>query len=119
MLLFERKLIKELRPICNLMHNTHEPNKGRRLSSESRKKIGNSNRGKKRSATIVARMRAVSTGRRHREETKEKIRIGNTGHLCSPETRKKIGAKVGKANHRNYLIRLIDSQTSRSSTIPY
>jgi group I intron endonuclease len=65
---------------------------GHLVSAETRKKIGDKNRGRKRSPEVIAKIRASSLGRKHTAETKRKIAEGQKNRApISDETRRKIG----------------------------
>lgn len=82
---------------------------GRECRPETRKKIGDSNRGKKRTTEVKQKLREANLrtdrkgknnpmyGRKHTEEEKENLRIKSTGRVVSDETRLKLSvANTGR-----------------------
>ena len=70
---------------------------GRKLSEETKIKIGEANSGRKMSNELKLKLKYINTGRKLSEETKRKIGEGNKGKIVSLETREKIRqAKLGK-----------------------
>ena len=62
------------------------------VSAETRKKIGDKNRGRKHSPEAISKIRASNLGRKHSAETKRKIAEGQKKRApTSDETRRKIG----------------------------
>lgn len=66
-------------------------------SEETKQKIGNAHRGRKRPAESVEKMRKALTGRHLSPEHVEKLRIASTGRRQTPEAREKTRmANLGK-----------------------
>ena len=93
--LYEREAIAAYQPEYNLTYG----GEGGTLAAESRKKIGDANRGRKMPPSHGEKRRAFLLGRKHTPEAREKIRQANTGRPSpnkgvSPtaETRAKISA---------------------------
>lgn len=80
--------------------------KGKVVSEETRKKIGDANRGRKRSAEARERMSVSHRGRITSEETREKLRVASTGnkhmlgHKHKPGTIEKMRAAALKRKAR-------------------
>jgi group I intron endonuclease len=69
---------------------------GRKFSQDTKNKIGNSNRGKKRTPEQKIKMSKASKGRIISEEHKQKLRILSTGRKASQETREKMSkSRIG------------------------
>ena len=66
--------------------------KGHTVSEETKKKIGDANRGRKQSEEANEKRRQASTGYKHDDEAKQRIREAATGRRHSPETLAKIKA---------------------------
>lgn len=67
----------------------------RKLSDETRKKIGKANKGKIRTEEMRAHSRTIPR-EKHKEETRKKIGLAHKGKVVSKETRQKL-SKTGKA----------------------
>lgn len=80
--------------------------KGHTVSEETKKKIGDANRGRKQTAEANERRRIASTGYKHDDEAKQRIREAATGRKHSPETLAKIKAarqrQTEQGRLRNY-----------------
>lgn len=91
---YECEAIAAYKPEYNLTYG----GEGGTLAEESRKKIGDANRGKKMPPSFTEKRRAFLTGRKHTEETKAKMRAVQKGHAPTrtgpiPEdVRRKISA---------------------------
>jgi len=73
--------------------------KGRFVSEETRKKLGDAHRGKKLSPEHIQLIKKRNTGVVPSAETREKIRLASTGRLHSDESRKKMSeAAIGNKN---------------------
>lgn len=108
---------------------------GKHHSEESRKKIGDSNRGKIRSEAIINNIRILNTGKVHSEETKKRMseshkkqfsdpefkerhRLSLLGRVVTEETRKKIReSNIGKTRDTISKKRMSDSANKRWSQI--
>ncbi len=91
--LYECEAIAKYQPQYNLTYG----GEGGTLAEESRKKIGDANRGRKMPPSHGEKRRAFLTGRKHTPEAKEKIRQANLGRVSatkgvspSAETRAKL-----------------------------
>ncbi|AFY49019.1 group I intron endonuclease [Nostoc sp. PCC 7524] len=69
---------------------------GYKHSEETKKKIGNSNKGKTRSEEARKRFSESYKGKSPSLETREKIRLANTGRIKSEEERKKLSIANSK-----------------------
>ncbi len=92
--LYECEAIAKYRPEYNLTYG----GEGGTLAEESRKKIGDANRGRKMPPSHGEKRRAFLTGRKHTSETKAKMSAVQKGHAPTrtgpipPETKAKISA---------------------------
>lgn len=67
------------------------------MTPEIRKKIGDANRGKKRTQEVKDKLSLVWKGRHHTEETKRKMSIAQKGRIITLEAREKLRkAHLGK-----------------------
>ena len=83
--------IKEIRrKQSNSLKGEKHPLYGTKLSEETKRKISESEKGKKISKESIQKAIESRKGYRHSEETKEKIRNSNLGKNVSDETKKKM-----------------------------
>ena len=94
--LYECEAIAKYKPEYNLSYG----GEGGSLAEESRKKIGDANRGRKMPPSHGEKRRAFLTGRKHTEETKEKIRAAQKGRAPTRTgpLSEAVRAKISAAN---------------------
>jgi len=87
---------------------------GHSISEETRKKIGDANRGKKHTPEAIEKIRKFSTGRKHTEESKRKIGEGQKNRpIASAETRRKIGEASKRRKTSDYTRKLLSIAGSK------
>lgn len=87
---FECEAILGWKPQYNISYGGD----GHHVSSETRKKIGDANRGKVASAETRAKQRAARLGQKHTLEHRQNISAGNKGKLRSEETKARLRGRV-------------------------
>lgn len=88
--LFECEAIQGWKPQYNISYGGD----GHYVSLESRKKIGDANRGRPKSPETLQKMREARVGFKHREESKKRISASNKGRVVSEATRARLRARV-------------------------
>lgn len=86
--IFECEAIQGWQPQYNISYGGD----GHYVSLESRKKIGDANRGKKASEETRAKLRAARKGRTFSEESRRKMSVAHKGRKVSEDTREKMRA---------------------------
>jgi len=64
---------------------------GKKLSEETKKRISDKLKGRKRNQETIEKIRKANTGKKLSEKTKKKLSDFNKGKILSEETKKKIG----------------------------
>jgi group I intron endonuclease len=78
-------------PNCyNIAKSAFAPTLGRELSNETKRKIGNANKGKMHTEETKAILSKKHTGKTLSKEHRHKMSISRTGRVCTKETRNKI-----------------------------
>jgi hypothetical protein len=89
-----------------------EANRGKKRSQETRKKISEANRGKKRSQETRKKISESNRGRKNSQETRKKISEANRGKKRSQETRKKI-SESGKSRKHSRITKRKISESNK------
>ena len=92
---FEEKFIETVRPKYNIAQGGEGGGYWMKYASEEqqearKRKIGDKNRGKKRTEEQVERNRVAQAGKKRTDETKKRISLGLQGRTRSDETKRKI-----------------------------
>ena len=98
---FEKLLIEKLNTRDSKYgYNLKEGGSHGNLSEETRKKMSESQKGKKLSEETRKKISKSSMGKHLSEETKEKIRVASIGRQCSEDFKKKMSElKKGERHH--------------------
>ena len=84
--MFGRKHTEQTKEIIR----KHRANQTIIMTEETKKKIADSNRGRKMSNEFKQKCRENNIGKKHSDETKKKISLSNTGKKMSPESIEKL-----------------------------
>lgn len=99
-----KKLSEETRRKIGEAHKGNKYMLGRKLSEETKRKIGDIHRGK--IVSVETRLKFIgnkwNVGRKHTLETREKVSVSRMGHPVSTETRSKLSIAAKKQWERKY-----------------
>lgn len=98
--LYEIEAIAKYKPEYNISHGGD----GHHVALESRKKIGDANRGKKWSDAQREKMRGVQVGRKVTAETRAKMSLARMGRKPTEETLQKMRGRKMSDAHRAALV---------------
>ena len=91
---------------------------GKKLSSETRIKIGIASTGRTHSIEAKSKMSKNTKGKTHSDETKSKISIGNTGKTVSVEAKAKMSiTRKGKTHSNDHRLKIAISNTGKKQLI--